>query len=525
MSTPTLEAKIYKLLNHCIIVVSFSIIVYYFHLYYWFFDLDNFFILYFALEGKGSVPFIAGENSGAFSQYKSNIYLYFLGFLFNIFSEKKLIFDLCSLAIFWTFLYFLFITFSGFFKKDSKEIDFSIFLIAIFLSYAPFGHWFFIESATPSNLAKILFISTLIVFFSPTKRKKYLIIIFLTLMACNTHASLIPTFILFFCSLLFLLPFFSNTEKKISLIAVYIVLAATFYGVLVVFLNEGGLHDDSFILGKTWSDRWIDTPGGKVLNASTLFSSKETILLLFSFLLGILASFKPEFRKISLSLRLFYLSGLVSWTVFHLLLFIPPIPSFLAGILTEVSLLRTITPILTVFKLITLIIVIILLLRNIPKIYINWFLLPVLLIFTGVNTKNIYLHSKENSAGIESHEFKEMVSEINSCCRESILVSDNTLSYVISPFVDNKVYSIMHNRMKFIIGWSKAHQATEFNKKFLENPILNKNKISPDKSIIILINNQKFGEKIKNNVHYKKLELLKENEQFTLFRINHKTSI
>ena len=109
-----MEVKIYKPLAFFCIIIIVSLLIYYFYLYYWFFDLDNFFILYFASDGTGSVPFVAGGEIGKFSQYQLNIYLFLLGLLLDNFNDKKFIFDLCSLVIFWTFVFALVKTFEDF---------------------------------------------------------------------------------------------------------------------------------------------------------------------------------------------------------------------------------------------------------------------------------------------------------------------------------------------------------------------------------------------------------------------------
>ena len=519
-----MEATIYKPLISCVLITGVSLIVYYFHIYYWFFDLDNFFILHFASTGTGSVPFIAGEQIGEFSQYNSNIYLLILGMLLDIFSGKKFVFDLCSLTIFWGFVYVLFRAFNGFLNDRSKNIIFIIFLIALFLSYSPYGHWFFIELAAPSKLAGVLFITTLIVFFAPTVKAKAVFLVFLTLITCNTHASFIPTFILFFSSFLFVSCVYPATEKKIFLWAIYIIVSATLYGLLLIFLNEGNLHQDSFILGKTWSDLWIDTSRGKALNITKILTSAQSLQILVCFILGIWASFQPEFGKARTNLRLFYLSGILAWTIFDILLTIPPIPSFLASIITEVSLLRAINPIIVIFKLITVIILIVLFLNKVSNNSVKWFILSLTVIFVGISTHGIYQHSKNASAGIESDNFKEIVNEINLCCADSIIISDHSLSYVISAFVNVKVYAIMHNRMKFIIGWDEAHKAAEINKDFLNNPISNRNKIPTDKSLLIILDNQKFGSILEKNTEYSKLKILKQNKNFTLLRMKKSSS-
>ena len=494
-------------------------LIYYFYLYYWFFDLDNFFILYFASDGTGSVPFVAGGEIGKFSQYQLNIYLFLLGLLLDNFNDKKFIFDLCSLVIFWTFVFALVKTFGGLFNNNSLKTLFGLTVVGALLTYAPFGHWFFVETATPSKLAEILFICSLIIFFSPVKKYKALFLIIVTLLACNTHASLVPTFVLFFCSYLITSSLYGQTDKNAQLLAICTIIASTFYGFFILYFYESSLHKDSFSLGKTWSDLWIDTPKGKALNAAKVFTSTVNTQLIISFFIGMVLSYRFEFKQIAVNLRLFYLSGLLAWFVFHFSLFLPPVPYHVASLITEVSLLRIITPISTLFPLVTLIIVTIFFLK-ITKKYCLWFLPPLLLIFVGVNTKNIYQYSKENSSGIETEDFQQMVNEINLCCQGSILVSHKNIAYTISPFVEQKVYAIMKNRMKFVIGWEAAHQAEEINRDFLQNPALNRNRISADKDLIILLDNNKLHP----NIDYNKLSLIKQSERFTLFQMKSASS-
>ena len=193
------------------------VVNYYFYLYYLFFDLDNFFILYFASDGTGSVPFVAGGEIGKFSQYQLNIYLFLLGLLLDNFNDKKFIFDLCSLVIFWTFVFALVKTFGGLFNNNSLKTLFGLTVVGALLTYAPFGHWFFVETATPSKLAEILFIFSLIIFFSPVKKYKALFLIIVTLLACNTHASLVPTCFVFLFLLDNFIPLWTNRQKRTTI--------------------------------------------------------------------------------------------------------------------------------------------------------------------------------------------------------------------------------------------------------------------------------------------------------------------
>ena len=74
--------------------------------------------------------------------------------------------------------------------------------------------------------------------------------------------------------------------------------------------------------------------------------------------------------------------------------------------------------------------------------------------------------------------------------------------------------------MKFVIGWEAAHQAEEINRDFLQNPALNRNRISADKDLIILLDNNKLHP----NIDYNKLSLIKQSERFTLFQMKSASS-
>ena len=190
-------------------------LIYYFYLYYWFFDLDNFFILYFASDGTGSVPFVAGGEIGKFSQYQLNIYLFLLGLLLDNFNDKKFIFDLCSLVIFWTFVFAL-VKPLRLFNNNSLKTLFGLTVVGALLTYAPFGHWFFVETATPSKLAEILFICSLII-FSPVKKYKALFLIIVTLLAAILMQALYPLCFVFLFLLDNFIPLWTNRQKRTTI--------------------------------------------------------------------------------------------------------------------------------------------------------------------------------------------------------------------------------------------------------------------------------------------------------------------
>ena len=63
-------------------------------------------------------------------------------------------------------------TFEDFFNNNSLKTLFGLTVVGALLTYAPFGHWFFVETATPSKLAEILFICSLIIFFHQSKNTR-----------------------------------------------------------------------------------------------------------------------------------------------------------------------------------------------------------------------------------------------------------------------------------------------------------------------------------------------------------------
>ncbi len=516
------EKKISRASILIFLTISTSIIIYYFYLYYWFFDLDNFYILYFASEGDGSVPFFTGGQRVSFSQYNLNIYIFILGLFTEIFEDKKLVFDIFSLLFFWIFIFTLLLTFVSFLKESSSKLVFSLTILIAFLSFAPYEHWYFIEAATPSKVSILLFLISFIVFFSLETPFKSFYLIALTFLACNTHASLTPTFILFFCSYILSISLLFKLRFSIVLPAISIILTAGMYGLIISILNRDMLHPDSFIVGKTWSDLWLYKSTGPVLDVSKRMFSAETYELLICYLVGTFISVFGKFERplINTQLKTFYTSSFFSWLIFILLLMIPTMPAFLGSLITEVSLLRIINPVTIAVKLLTFILVVLYIAKALPK-YSQFLIVPLLTIFIGFSANKIHSYSKEATSGIEGSNFKEIIQEINDCCDNSILVTDPNIGYVIAPFINSKVFAIMINRMKFVIGWDNAYQLSSINKNFLANPRLNRNKINSSKNVTLLIDKSKMKKpEFDNRYENPEITLIVENSRFILYRMN-----
>ena len=507
--------------HYNILIFILSLYIYYEYQAFKYVDLDIFYISNMAKEISlnGIYDPYLGMPYLILPQYNNNLYFSFLVLIHNLIPNFMEVQTLISL-IFVTGLYYFYKQFYIFLEKNNfiyignHSSSIPLILTLISMVYSPYGYASLTQASTPMYVGFLLFLYLILYDLNnnySNNLSSFLIKIIISIFSTLVH----PAFI-FPVSIYFLSVCLHNSNKisifinfKVFLIYLLPLACVALY---YLFFNVT-ISGEMFKPGGFWSDNWIRFDNFIIVSPK-IFNDFENLLSLFCFSLFLYLYFidKHLFKNLSKFIIIYIL--LVS-----IIYFVPPFPSLIVPLITEIGFFRIHYPIFSFLIVIFPLLLIISLQKSFKKIKIDYFLIILILIFLFYLHKSIshriyFPQSYINVRAIDSFNINKSIKRY---CNDCIIVSDSTLSYNLGPFLDFKFLSIMPNRMKIQMSDKKALDLYSYNNSLLENPISSV-KISDTRYVFITRNINDIN--VKYNINeYNQMKQIYKDFLITMFVI------